>query len=64
MDIFSGSGTTGAVANRLGRDYIGIDLGTKYLELAKARILGMNAPKENSTDDRQGGALDLFGDDE
>jgi len=45
MDIFSGSGTTGFVANGLGRDYIGIDLNPKYLPLAKARILGMDPPK-------------------
>jgi len=37
-DPFSGSGTTGAVAVALGRDYIGIDLSTDYVELAHERI--------------------------
>ena len=38
LDCFSGSGTTGEVAVKLGRRYIGIDLNKKYLELAKKRI--------------------------
>jgi len=38
LDPFNGSGTTGAVAVRLGRDYIGIDLNAEYLKLAEERI--------------------------
>lgn len=38
LDPFFGSGTTGAVAKRLGREYIGIDLNARFLEKAKARI--------------------------
>lgn len=38
LDPFFGSGTTGAVAKRFGREYIGIDLNARYLEKAKARI--------------------------
>ena len=38
LDPFNGSGTTGAVAVRLGRDYIGIDLSAEYLRLAEERI--------------------------
>lgn len=38
LDPFFGSGTTGAVAKRLGREYIGIDLNARYLEKAKQRI--------------------------
>lgn len=38
LDPFFGSGTTGAVAKRYGRDYIGIDLNARYLEKAKERI--------------------------
>lgn len=34
LDPFSGSGTTGMVAQRLGRKYIGIDLNAEYLELS------------------------------
>ena len=38
LDAFFGSGTTGAVAKRFGRDFIGIDLNARYLEKAKERI--------------------------
>lgn len=38
LDPFFGSGTTGAVAKRLGRQYIGIDLNERYCEKAKQRI--------------------------
>ena len=38
LDPFFGSGTTGAVAKRLGRNYIGIDLNPKFCELARQRI--------------------------
>lgn len=34
LDPFCGSGTTGFVAGRLGRRFVGIDLSTKYLGLA------------------------------
>lgn len=38
MDPFAGSGTTGAVAMRLGRDFIGIELNPEYVKLAERRI--------------------------
>ncbi|MBK8188905.1 MAG: hypothetical protein IPK79_00460 [Vampirovibrionales bacterium] len=38
LDVFSGSGTTGAVATQLGRDYIGIDINPGYHALAEERI--------------------------
>ena len=38
LDPFFGSGTTGAVAKRHGREFIGIDLNARYLEKAKERI--------------------------
>lgn len=38
MDIFAGSGTTGAVAKRLGRKYIGIDLSEEYCRLHIKRL--------------------------
>jgi DNA modification methylase len=44
LDPFSGSGTTGAVALRLGRDFLGIDLQAQYLPMASARILGDPVP--------------------
>lgn len=38
LDPFMGSGTTGAMANRYGRDFIGIELNPQYLEMAERRI--------------------------
>ena len=38
LDPFMGSGTTGAVAKRLGRNYIGIEISKKYCDLAEHRI--------------------------
>lgn len=38
LDPFLGSGTTGLVAQELGRQWIGIDLNTDYCELAKQEI--------------------------
>jgi len=38
LDPFNGSGTTGIVANKLNRRYIGIDTETKYLDLTIKRL--------------------------
>lgn len=38
LDPFSGAGTTGLVANRLGRSFVGIELNPKYAEMARRRI--------------------------
>jgi len=38
LDPFFGTGTTGAVAKRLGRNYIGCERETKYINVAKERI--------------------------
>ena len=38
LDPFMGSGTTGAVAIRLGRHYVGIELNPQYVDIAKKRI--------------------------
>jgi modification methylase len=38
LDPFFGSGTTGAVARRLGRRYIGLERDKEYAAIAKARI--------------------------
>lgn len=40
LDPFGGSGTTGAVANQLGRNAILIDLNQEYVEMARERING------------------------
>jgi len=38
LDIFFGSGTSGVVANKLNRNYLGIELNPEYIEIAKNRI--------------------------
>jgi len=38
LDPFFGSGTTGAVAKLLGRNYIGLEMESKYIDIAKKRI--------------------------
>jgi len=40
LDPFSGSGTTGVMARRLGRRYIGIELNPEYVEMSRQRIDG------------------------
>lgn len=48
LDPFAGSGTTGMVALRLGRRFVGIELNPDYVDLARERITGdaplLNAP--------------------
>jgi len=38
LDPFIGSGTVAVVAKKLGRDYLGIELNEKYIEMANKRI--------------------------
>lgn len=38
LDPFAGAGTTGMVAKRLGRQFVGIELNPEYLEMARRRI--------------------------
>jgi len=45
LDPFMGSGTTAVVASKLGRDFVGIDLNPKYVEMAKKRYASVvNTP--------------------
>lgn len=48
LDPFSGAGTTGLVARKLGRNFIGIELNENYIQIANERIkneLGLFAPQ-------------------
>jgi hypothetical protein len=58
-DFFSGSGTTGMVAQWLGRHYVGVDLSDDYHQLAHERI---NTPREKVEDKRapMDGQIGLF----
>ncbi len=39
LDPFFGTGTTGAVAKKIGRNFIGIEKETEYVELARRRLM-------------------------
>lgn len=49
LDPFTGSGTTGAVALRLNRNFVGIELNPQYVEMAERRLSyaakGLRPPK-------------------
>ena len=45
LDPFFGSGTTGAVAKRLNREYIGIDINPRYIKKAEMRIAEVTPEK-------------------
>jgi len=44
LDPFMGAGTTGVVATRLGRQYLGIELNPEYIKIAEKRIAGVTPP--------------------
>jgi DNA modification methylase len=63
LDPFNGSGTTGVVAQQLGRNYVGLDLSAEYLRLARERT-GLKAMDEWTNGRQVEAAIDdlpLFG---
>ena len=52
LDPFCGSGTTGVVALRHGRSFVGIELNPEYIEMARRRIINdaplLNTPREKA----------------
>ena len=51
LDPFSGSGTTAVVAQKNGRNWIGIDANDDYCELAQARIIAETRTSEEAVND-------------
>ncbi|MAP49363.1 MAG: site-specific DNA-methyltransferase [Oceanicaulis sp.] len=47
LDPFFGTGTTGAVAKKLGRHYIGIEADPTYADVARKRIAAINPTSED-----------------
>lgn len=47
LDPFFGSGTTGAVAKRLGRNFVGVEREDSYIEAASARIAAVEPLEES-----------------
>lgn len=71
LDPFSGSGTTGVVAKRLGRSYIGIELKSEYVAMSEQRIADEPTPlplqmpaAESETAGAEVVQMGLFEDDE
>lgn len=44
LDPFSGAGTTGVVAKKFGRNYIGIELNPEYVKMSEKRINALTPP--------------------
>ena len=55
LDPFFGSGTTGAVAKRLGRHFVGVEREQAYIDAANERIAAVRplADADLDRDDRQ-----------
>ncbi|OHD54417.1 MAG: hypothetical protein A2Y33_04550 [Spirochaetes bacterium GWF1_51_8] len=47
LDPFFGTGTTGAVAKKLGRNWVGIEKSAAYIEVARARIGAVSGPEDD-----------------
>lgn len=46
LDPFMGSGTTGMACKKLNRDFVGIEMMPEYMEIAKARINGVEGEEQ------------------
>ena len=52
LDPFNGAGTTGLVAAKLGRDYVGIELSPRYAAMARERIAAEVPPDAQAMIDK------------
>jgi len=50
LDPFNGSGTTGVVAAKLNRNYIGIELNPEYVEISRKRLMSTPAAMSKTLD--------------
>lgn len=50
LDPFFGSGTTGVVASKFGRKYIGLELNPEYVEIAKKRLSNVQIDLLNASE--------------
>jgi site-specific DNA-methyltransferase (adenine-specific)/modification methylase len=50
LDPFFGSGTTGAVAKRLQRNFVGIEIDPAYVEIARQRIAALPVAQHSSAE--------------
>jgi len=57
LDPFIGSGTTAVAAKKLGKNYIGIDVNSEYVELAKKRLANTTYGDETRPDRTPDGTL-------
>lgn len=53
LDPFFGAGTTGVVATRFGRKYIGLELNPNYVEIAKKRLVNIQIDLLNTNEKRE-----------
>lgn len=63
LDPFSGSATTGMVALKNGRNYIGLDLNEEYYPMAHTRVQGIRPSAKKTIRPPEVNTLDLFGSD-
>lgn len=54
LDPFAGSGTTGVVAKRLGRNFVGVELNPEYKKMAEDRIAAAAAGPEQTMLEMEG----------
>src|SRR6185369_6961832 len=60
-DFFAGSGTTLAVAEKLGRRWIGCDVGRVAIETTKKRLLGLRITPKGAVFERGCSAFEVLG---